>query len=131
MNYLVWSDEIRDRFIAELLTNPYKYTAEIIPVKKTRTLPQNKLYHKIKGIIAPHTGYDTDTLHELFKCQFLGLRELEFNGKLHTLPKTTTSLSTKEFGLFLDKVYAAGYDLGLKLPTKGWYGYDLHDISRQ
>jgi len=131
MNYYVWSDEIRDRFIADLMLNPYKYTAEIIPVKKTRTLPQNKLYHKIKGIIAPHTGHPVDDLHDIFKAEFLGMRDVVFNNRILNIPRSTTSLSTKEFGLFLDKVYAVGYDLGLKLPTAGWYGYDLHDIGRQ
>ena len=86
--------------------------------RRKRTPPQNRRYWG-KGVLsqiaeqAAVNGklYSTETWHEQFKRQFIGVIELP-NGEV--IGKSSTQLSTTEFSEFCDKVEAyAATELGV------------------
>jgi hypothetical protein len=117
---IVRDDAIRQRaldFIADLdLDKPWEITVKR-HVKK-RSLEQNNLYHQWVGAIAGETGHSHDEVHEWLKAEYLAPRMVEINGKTQHWRPTTTKLTTKEMGEFMDQVYVFGTSqLGLMLPV--------------
>lgn len=95
-------------------------------IKKSRSVNQNDLYwgyfvEPLTEHLSKH-GYTTDDVHELLK--------LECNGKILVVPadngimvevrigQSTTGLTVKEFGQFLDRVkeYASKRGCVLRMP---------------
>ena len=117
---IIRDDDIRQRaldFIAGLdLDTPWELTVKR-HVKK-RSLEQNNLYHQWVGVIAGETGHSHDEVHEWLKAEYLAPRMVEINGKTQQWRPTTTKLTTKEMGEFMDQVYVFGTSqLGLMLPV--------------
>ena len=85
----------------------WTYSIEIKPARKVRSIEQNNLYWLRLEIISQTSGYTTDELHTLFKKEFLKPRKIickTDKRKRRTLPATTTTLDTKDFCEYNDKI---------------------------
>ena len=79
--------------------------------RKKRSLNQNSLYWMWLQIISENLGYDVEELHDSLKAMFLIDRS-----KKIPLVRSTTVLTTIEFGQYLDKVERQAGELGISLP---------------
>ena len=95
-----------DKFLWEqyLLSFSGEVTIEIKKYKKDRTTDQNSLYWKYLEIISNETGDYIGDLHEFFKLKLLPPRTVKIMEKSYLIPATTTKLSTKDFGEYLEKI---------------------------
>lgn len=123
MYFVLKTPEILQNCIASLKDH-MGYSVEIKPYKKSRTTRQNKLYWSLIGIIAKDKGYDTEDLHIALKIRFLGTTEKTIAGQVYTVPNSTTKLDTRQFGELVDRVYALGAELGVKLPQASFWGLE-------
>jgi len=87
------------------------YEIRIKKWRKKRSLQQNNLYWLWIGIIAKDTGYDGDELHTTFRGMFL-----TDESKKLPLIRSTTALTTMEFGQYLGKIERKMADMGISLP---------------
>lgn len=72
---------------------------------KPRSLRQNRAYFGIAvKIIAEHLGYDTEDMHKALAGEFLGYNEVKIKGRTVLIPKSTKSLSTKEFMAYAERI---------------------------
>jgi hypothetical protein len=70
--------------------------------RKDRSLRQNSYYWGIAiQMIADHTGYEPDEVHEALKLKFLGRHDREYNLWKVT---STTKLSAEEFAAYLNRI---------------------------
>ena len=83
---------------------------------KSRTNKQNSYYRAMLTIISDDTGADTDSLHNTFKAKFL----IDRSGKFPVV-KSTTKLSTLEFGEYIEKIRNFVADFGITLPSSDDY----------
>ncbi len=89
-------------------------------MRSQRSLQQNAFYWGvIIEILAAHFGYEPQEMHEALKFKFLRIHENE----LPTV-RSTTKLSTKEFGEYVDRVirWAAQNNVYIPLPNECEYG---------
>jgi hypothetical protein len=70
-----------------------------------RTEAQNRYYHKLLDIICKHTGDTHLELHDIFKAKFLG-KPYVLDDKEYIVVPSTTSLNSKNFGEYLEKIFA-------------------------
>ena len=88
----------------------------IKPNNMTRTQKQNALYWSIIEQIKTETGNTKDAIHVHCQSEFLETRVEEVAKQQRVVLKSTTSLSTKEMGIYLDEIIAwVENDLGLRL----------------
>jgi len=79
-----------------------EYILEIRENKSKRSNPQNRyLWGVVYPIIGNKLGYDTETVHEVFKQKFGVKVELRNN---ITIPKSTTKYTTIEFNEYIDNI---------------------------
>jgi hypothetical protein len=84
--------------------------------KMTRTGQQNKLYWSIIEQVRAETYNTKDAIHDHCRGEFLETRVEEVCNKPVQVLKSTTSLNTKEMGVYLDEVITwCGNDLGIEL----------------
>jgi hypothetical protein len=86
--------------------------------KSTRTLSQNKLYHKFLNIIEIETGQPAEDVHEWAKRKFLEPRVIKINGEEMRIPGTTTTLNKTAFSDYMDKIAA---EVGVAIPDTEAY----------
>lgn len=93
---------------------------------KKRSLPQNRYYHGvvIKEIAIRlrelgHAHLEDDEVHEMMKIKFCFEREVNENtGEVLDIPKSTTSLTTTEFCVYMDRIRDWAQDfLGIYIPS--------------
>lgn len=104
--------EVQRFFKPDLLKNEGK-SVEIKIEENSRTQQQNRyMWGVVYKIVSQETGYTVNEVHEVFKQKFL-----TYTKKGHKFTKSTTELSTKEFGEYLDQVinYAQS-ELGYIIP---------------
>ena len=88
----------------------------IKPNNMTRTQKQNAMYWSIIEQIKTETGNTKDAIHVHCQSEFLETRVEEVAKQQRVVLKSTTSLSTKEMGIYLDEIIAwVENDLGLRL----------------
>jgi hypothetical protein len=88
----------------------------IKPNKMTRTQAQNNLYWSIIEQVREETANTKDAIHDHCRKEFLEVRVEEVAKKPVVVLKSTTSLNTKEMGIYLDEVITwIENDLGIKL----------------
>ncbi len=88
----------------------------IKPNKMTRTQKQNAMYWAIIEQVRVETGNTKDAIHDHCRKEFLESRVEEVANKPVVVLKSTTSLNTKEMGLYCDEVIMwIEDDLGIKL----------------
>lgn len=82
-----------------------------------RSIPQNKYYWLVLGVISGHTGHTEDELHKLFKGMFLPRKEIELNGKKYNLASSTTDLTVGQFVEYIMRITAEAGDMGISIPS--------------
>lgn len=92
--------------------------------KKIRSIKQNKYYWGVVlDLISKHTGEDVEDLHNHFSYKYLSSSGK--SGKLHSR-KSTTQLSTVEFGEYIDKIIAWAWEfLNLEIPIPSEINQDF------
>ena len=97
-------------------TDAKEAVISIKPNKMTRTGQQNKLYHSIVDQIRIETGNTKRAIKIYCQSEFLETRVEEVAGKSKVVLKSTTELTTKEMGVYIDEVITwAEDDLGIQL----------------
>lgn len=74
-------------------------TYEIVVFKRDRSSEQNRYLWAVYGYIADYSGYDPEYIHEVMKHKFL----LDSSNKV-PVPRSTSSLNTKEFAEYVDSI---------------------------
>ena len=125
--YRIINENVRQNCINELKSLPLgKWQVEIKKAKRTNN--QNSLYWKWLSVISNDLGYTEDELHEGFKANFIGQDNgRDMFGNIYIKPKSTTTLTTKEFSEYMNKieVFAMGHEL--RLPQPDHYGYERNN----
>jgi hypothetical protein len=99
------------------LNTTKKYIVDVKVKRERRTVNQNSLYWLYMACIQDETGEHKDNLHAYFKTKFLGVDERQCFGHRFFLPNTTTSLDTKQFTYYIERVKQfASAELGISLP---------------
>ena len=97
-------------------TDAKEAVISIKPNKMTRTGHQNRLYWHIIEQVRVETDNTKDAIHDYCRGEFLETEVEEVCGKTLMVLKSTTSLNTKEMGVYLDKVITwVGNDLSIRL----------------
>lgn len=120
----------RAKFAAELAT--LRDGEVVVTVEKkhaTRSLDQNAWYwSQVVGLVAQHTGYTPDEIHEIYKAKFLP-KELTFadgNGEIQgsfVIGGTTTRLNKLEFAEYCERIRewaAESLDVNIPDPDPAW-----------
>ena len=85
--------------------------------RKDRTMPQNAYYFGVVvHLIAEHTGHTSEEVHEVLKRKFLKRQIITYRGREYAVPGSTATLSTVEFGEYLDRCIAEAGELGIVIP---------------
>lgn len=108
--------------ILDLKLGPYVFSLGKYEMKRRNQA--NNLYWKWLEIIGEDTGYSKDDMHVIMACKFLGFREIEYNGHLYNVPKSTQSLTTKEFSSYMDNIQQIASSLGIQLPLPEFHGME-------
>lgn len=82
-----------------------------------RSNPQNRYYWGVViDILSNHTGFDPVDMHEILKHKFLD-RNVVIADEVMRIPKSTTSLTTSEFEIYLSQIKEwASIGLSVVLP---------------
>jgi hypothetical protein len=83
--------------------------------KKKRSSNQNNLYWCYLSVIEQETGDSANDLHEYFKRKHLTPKFITARGQTIRIPRSTTELSTGEFGEYMDKIER---ECGIPVPDK-------------
>jgi len=97
----------------KLLTQKGKeitYEIRIIRKYEARTMKQNRLLWAYYTALGELPGYTAEEIHELMKTAFLSYSKTDKNGITNTFTKSTTELSTVEFGEYYEKVVEFGFN---------------------
>lgn len=94
-----------------------RYDVTVKIHRDKRTVDQNRLLFLWIGCISHETGYFKDEVHEIFKKKFLGTETFEMWGEKVERVRSTTSLDTKQFSHYLEKIQQfASSEMGIILP---------------
>lgn len=94
-----------------------RYDVSVKVHREKRTVDQNRLLFLWIGCISHETGYFKDEVHEILKKKFLGTQAFEMWGEKVERVKSTTSLDTKQFSLYLERIQQfASVEMGIVLP---------------
>lgn len=94
-----------------------RYDVTVKIHRDKRTVDQNRLLFLWIGCISHETGYFKDEVYEIFKKKFLGTETFEMWGEKVERVRSTTSLDTKQFSHYLEKIQQfASSEMGIILP---------------
>ena len=90
--------------------------------KKHRSIQQNRWYWAAIKIMADHTGYTSNEMHEVCKLKFLKVELVnEKTGEVFEYVRSTTDLTTTEFSNYMDEIRlfaAETFSLEIPLPNE-------------
>lgn len=119
----------QEQFEKYLHSLPKEVTVIVKPFKKyvPRSNQQNRYYHGvILPLLADHTGYSTNELHEILKRMFNG-KTIAIKGTGYIVGQSTTELTTEEMEHYLGQIRDwASIELGCYLPNPNevdWENY--------
>jgi hypothetical protein len=101
------------------LPNGDKWEVVIQERKNKRSLAQNRLLHMWLPYLAEHFGYQPEQMKDELKYAFIGEETwTNSKGKERTRPLSTTTLTVKEFAVFLNKIdlLARRFNINLPMP---------------
>ena len=126
MKAIVNNETDRERFIDLIrqIKLDKKFRAIFEPVKRKRTLSQNKLIHLWFKCLEDETGTSAETWKEYYKKKFLTVYTDNCFGNEIETAQGTHELSTKECSEFADKIHQDALDEGYYLPRPDDLGYD-------
>jgi len=97
-------------------------TVEIKKRSKGRSVPQNKYYRFVLGLICNETGYTDDEMHEILRYKFLLQKDAD-----DPYVKSTAMLSTVEFEEYMTEVRQwASVMLNCFVPLPNEEGIELY-----
>ena len=76
-----------------------------------RSIDQNKRYWEMLGQLGYHLGYTADEMHQLLTYKYLSYKSIVMDNEVVVVP-STTSLSVKEFGDYMNNVENFASSLG-------------------
>ena len=84
---------------------------------KRRSKDQNAYYFGIVlKLLAEHTGYTTDEMHEICKYKFLGIDNKEIEGESIPIINSSRTLSTSDFMGYLEEIKQWAATLNVVIP---------------
>jgi hypothetical protein len=112
------------RFKAYLQSNDGERGSMTFPEQDIRTNSQNRYYFGVViRTITDHTGDDKDSMHEYLKGRFGLYKEVEVQGNLVKVYKSTASMTKPEFTEYIDSIKRWAADprdgLSLYIPDAG------------
>lgn len=116
---LALSQHQRDKMARFFSSHEGKYVQMTLRQQgKPRSNHQNRYYHGVVlQMIADETGHTPEEIHAFCKSMFLPRLHVLLAGHEIEVPKSTTTLSTDEFEVYLDRVRAfAAQELGIAVP---------------
>lgn len=137
----------RTRYASSVLTDKLEGgKVEMLLLRPSRSRQQEKLYHKLIGIIADQVKvmtkkYDVAIWKALLVDQFAQDKEaageplrkpgavfpaMDGSGRLVSIRPSTTGFSVAESSEFIDFIYAQGVELGVRWPASK---HDLIDLG--
>lgn len=126
MKCIIHNDGDRRRFIDFILkvdlSKPFSAIFE--PVKRQRSLPQNRLFHMHMALLEDETGTSREVWKEYYKEMFLEVYTDTCFGKTVRTVRGTSDLDTKEFTEFVDKVREHAMAEGYYLPLPDEMGWE-------
>lgn len=131
--YVKYGDQPYSNMIEHFRMFPFlKFRVEIKEHKAKRSLDQNALYWMWLGIVGKDLGYKAEELHEALKAKILGVVETKtIFGVIVLQPRSTTTLTVKEFTEYLNAVQAFASALGINLPMPSEFGMDSYNKPRK
>jgi hypothetical protein len=69
----------------------------IIEIYQKRTLPQNRLLHKLISLYSGHTGEPFDVSKAYLVCKFFGCVDAMIEGEHYKVPISTSTLKKEDF----------------------------------
>jgi len=119
-SYNLIDDQRIENCIAEIRRSKGK---RVVISDPKRSLDQNALMHSLIDIIAKELGNKPEELKLTLKVRWLGTYEKEVDGKTLVLPVETSTRTKAQISDFIDKLYALGANLNIRLPTPSHYGH--------
>lgn len=90
-----------------------------------RTLPQNRYYWMILGILAKEQGYTSEELHDALKVKIFGTEKVkDVFGQEYERPVSSKNLSKEDFGKLIDAVFILAGNFNIALPDASHYGLE-------
>ena len=98
----------------------YEDTPKVrITIEKQRGARSKRANNYYWGVVLPligaHMGERTEDLHEIMKARFLKTKRVWRGGEI-TILKSTSQLTTDEFGEYIEQVIQEGAELGVIIP---------------
>ena len=86
--------------------------------KSNRSIEQNSyMWAVVYAMIADEMGITADEVHQIYAVKFLKIKEIEIDGVLYAITKSTTKLKTDEMEDYLEKCRRdASVNLHLYIP---------------
>lgn len=85
-------------------------------IRGVRTKKQNAYYWGVVlELIAEHTGYLAEEVHEVMKSKFLRQKKVWRGGEI-TVLRSTSELTSDEFGEYIEQVRAEGAEMQIEIP---------------
>jgi hypothetical protein len=106
--------------VSKLRDGPVEVTVE--RKYATRSVDQNKWYWAcVVGLVADHTGYTPDEIHEIYKAKFIpkAMAIADGNGEIVgevVLGGSTTRMDTVEFSDYCERIRDWAATLGVVIP---------------
>ena len=109
---LIFESPDRLKGFLDVLPNDIRMAVTIKRYRKSRSNNQNAYYWKCLEIAAESLGYDKEELHDSFKAMFLTDKSRKI-----PLVRSSTLLTTVEFGVYLEKVLRELAELNITIMT--------------
>ena len=91
---------------------------------KRRSTDQNSYYWGVVlKLLADHTGYNVDEMHEICKYNFLGIDNKELAGENIPIINSTRTLSTSDFMGYIEEIKQWATTLGVVIPDPNEQDY--------
>lgn len=91
------------------------------PSSQRSVLQNNYYWGVVIKLLSEYTGFTKDEMHEVLRQKFWGTKELDLDGELIIIPKSTTEFSTRIFEERLEdiRIWAKiDLDVDIPLPNK-------------
>lgn len=119
MNFTIETKRDNERAVDYITKLPEgkRFSVTVGLKREKRSFDQNRLYWLWLACITDETGNEKDELHKYFAGKFIGVKEVKVFDSIQTEVISTTTLNTKGFTDYLERVRAfAASELGITLP---------------
>lgn len=99
------TDDQRQNLFKFLSARELPFQIEFGPIREQRSLNQNSRLWALHQLASAETGYTPDEMHNLMLAKFYGVKEIQVEGAIVTVPAKRSSTRDKaEFRAFLENV---------------------------